>query len=254
MPVDGSSLTTRSFGSGRAVARQPQAEPGRALEHEPELGLRRRQQLAGADEERHARPAPVVDLQAQRGVRLGGRVRPPRRECRGSRRTGRARTAPGRRRRPRARARPAAFLIGGGVAPGRRLHRAGGDDLHEVVDDDVAQRADRVVEVSAVLDAEALGHRDLHGLDVVAVPDRLEHRVGEPEVEQLLQAHLAEEVVDAVKLRLVDVLVHLRGERPGRLQVVAERLLDHHPARRGSGRHRPGPCATRPNRNGGISR
>ena len=99
-----------------------------------------------------------------------------------------------------------------------------------MVDHDVAQRADRVVEVTAILDAEALGHRDLDRLDVVAVPDRLEHGVGEPEVEQLLEAHLPEEVVDAVQLRLVDVLMHLRGERPGRREVVAERLLHHHPA------------------------
>ena len=100
-----------------------------------------------------------------------------------------------------------------GVAAGRRLHRGRADDLHQVVDDDVAERADRVVEVAAILDAEALGHRDLHALDVVPVPDRLEHRVREAQEEELLEAHLPEEVVDAVDLRLVDVLVQLRGER-----------------------------------------
>ena len=46
-------------------------------------------------------------------------------------------------------------------------------------------------------DAEALGHRDLHVLDVVAVPDRLEERVGEAEVEDVLHRLLAEVVVDA---------------------------------------------------------
>ena len=97
-----------------------------------------------------------------------------------------------------------------------------------MVDDDVAQGADRVVEVAAVLDAEALGHRDLDGVDVVAVPDRLEHRVREPEVEDLLEAHLPEEVVDPVELRLVDVLVQLGGQRARRVEVVAERLLDDH--------------------------
>jgi len=79
---------------------------------------------------------------------------------------------------------------------------------------------------AAVLDAEALGHGDLDGLDVVAVPERLQHRVGEPEVEQLLQAHLAQEVVDPVELALVHVLVHLLVQRAGRGAVVAERLLD----------------------------
>ena len=95
-----------------------------------------------------------------------------------------------------------------------------------MVDDDVAQSADGVVEVAAVLDAEVLGHRDLDGLDVVPVPDRLEHRVGEPDVEDLLEAHLPEVVVDAKELRLVDVLVQLLGERASRRLVVPERLLD----------------------------
>jgi hypothetical protein len=52
-------------------------------------------------------------------------------------------------------------------------------DLHEVVDDDVAQRADGVVEVRAILDAEALGHRDLDAGDVVAFQIGSNDRVGE---------------------------------------------------------------------------
>ena len=98
-----------------------------------------------------------------------------------------------------------------------------------MVDDDVAQRADRVVEVAAVLDAEVLRHRDLDTLDVLPVPDRLEDRVREPQVEDLLEAHLPEVVVDAEELRLVDVLVELVGERARGLEVVAERLLDDDP-------------------------
>ena len=120
-----------------------------------------------------------------------------------------------------------------GSPPGGGLHGRGRDDLHEVVDDDVAQRADGVVEVAAVLDAEALGHGDLDAVEVVPVPDRLEHRVGEPEVEELLEAHLPEEVVDPVDLRLVEVLVELGGQRAGRRLVVTERLLDDHPGRVG---------------------
>ena len=80
--------------------------------------------------------------------------------------------------------------------------------------------------MAAILDAEALGHRDLDALDVVAVPDRLEHRVGEPQVEQLLEAHLPQEVVDAQELRLVDHRVQLGSERARGGEVVAERLLD----------------------------
>ena len=115
------------------------------------------------------------------------------------------------------------------IAAGGRLHRGRRHHLHQVVDNDVAQGADRVVEVPAVGNAEALSHRDLHALDVVAVPDRLEHHVGEPQVQDLLEAHLSQEVVDPVDLRLVHRLVQLRGERARRRQVVPERLLDHDP-------------------------
>ena len=96
----------------------------------------------------------------------------------------------------------------------RRLHRDGGEHLHEVIDDDVAQRPDRIVEVAAVGDAEVLGHGDLHAVDVVAVPHGLEHRVREAQVEDLLEAHLAEVVVDPEDLRLVDVLRAARRRGP----------------------------------------
>ena len=79
----------------------------------------------------------------------------------------------------------------------RRLHRQVADDLQQVVLDDVADDAGLLVELAAALHAEALGHRDLHVLDVVAVPDRLEERVGEAEVEDVLHRLLAEVVVDA---------------------------------------------------------
>ena len=96
-----------------------------------------------------------------------------------------------------------------------------------MVDDDVAERADRVVEVSPALDTEVLRQRDLDAFDVVPVPDRLQHRVGEPQEEDLLEAHLPEVMVDPVQLRLVHVLVEPLGQRPGGGQIVAERLLDH---------------------------
>ena len=174
--------------------------------------------------------------QPQRGVGLRRRVRGARPRSRGSRRTARARSAPGRP--PASPGRPTtiASLSVLGSPLGRRLHRGGRHDLHQVVDDHVAQRADGVVEVAAVLDAEALGHRDLDRRDVVAVPDRLEHRVREPQVEDLGQPHLAQEVVDPVELGLVEVLVDLLVERARRGEVVPERLLDHHARRLGQAR------------------
>jgi hypothetical protein len=55
-----------------------------------------------------------------------------------------------------------------------------------VVLDHVTDRACLLVEAAAPLDAEALRHRDLHALDVVAVPDRLDERVREAEEEEVL--------------------------------------------------------------------
>ena len=95
-----------------------------------------------------------------------------------------------------------------------------------MVDHHVAQRADRVVEAAAVVDPEVLRHRDLDAVEVVAAPDRLEDRVGEAQVQDLLEAHLPEVVVDPEQLRLVDVLVQLVGQVARGLLVVAERLLD----------------------------
>ena len=50
-------------------------ETRRVLEDHADLRLGDGESLARSDEERHARPAPVVDVEAERCVRLGGRVR-----------------------------------------------------------------------------------------------------------------------------------------------------------------------------------
>jgi hypothetical protein len=50
------------------------------------------------------------------------------------------------------------------------------------------------------LHPEALSHRDLDAFHVMPIPDWLEHRVGESQIEDLPQAHLPEEVVDPVQL------------------------------------------------------
>ncbi len=91
------------------------------------------------------------------------------------------------------------------------------------------QRADALVERAAAAHAELLGHGDLHARDEVAVPHRLEQRVGEAEHQQVLDGLLAEEVVDAEHRRLGEDLVDHLVEVVGRRGVAAERLLDHHP-------------------------
>ena len=94
-----------------------------------------------------------------------------------------------------------------------------------------------IVEVPAVLDAEVLGHRDLRRTgQEVAAPDRLEHRVREPQLQDLVEAHLPEVVVDAVELGLVDVLVELVGEGACGFAIMPEGLLHDHASGAGEAR------------------
>ena len=76
----------------------------------------------------------------------------------------------------------------------RLLHRGEGEELEQVVLDDVAGGADPVVVARPAADADVLGHRDLHVVDVVGVPDRLEQLVGEAQRQQVLDRLLAEVV------------------------------------------------------------
>src|ERR1044072_4603308 len=91
----------------------------------------------------------------------------------------------------------------------------------------VADGTDLVVELAAPFDTERLGHRNLHALDVVAVPDRLKERVGEAEVEKILDGLLTQIMVDAVDRMLGEELVDGVVEFLRRFEVTPERLLDH---------------------------
>ena len=114
---------------------------------------------------------------------------------------------------------------GSKVPDGRRLHGEQRDDLEEVVLDHVAQTARGFVERTAVLDAEILGEGYLDAGHVVAVPDRLEERIGEAEIEDVHDRFLPEEVIDAEdrvfrEHRPRDAVKLARG------QVASERLFD----------------------------
>ena len=89
----------------------------------------------------------------------------------------------------------------------------------------VAEGADRLVEPGPLAETEGLGHVDLHVVDEVAVPDRLEEAVGEAEREDVLRGLLAEKVIDPEDLLLAEHLVDLRVQRHRALEVGAERLL-----------------------------
>ncbi len=90
----------------------------------------------------------------------------------------------------------------------------------------VAHDADGVVEGTAALDAEGLGHGDLDAGHVVPVPHGLQQGVGEAVDEQVLDRLLAQVVVDAEDVWLGERLVH-SVERFGRGEVTPEGLLDH---------------------------
>ncbi len=83
-----------------------------------------------------------------------------------------------------------------------------------------------VVVAAPALDADGLGDGELDVIDVLLVPERLEHLVGEAEGQDVLHGFLAEVMIDAVNLALVPVVQQFLVQLLGRGQVVAERLLD----------------------------
>ena len=111
----------------------------------------------------------------------------------------------------------------------RRLHRDEREHLEQVRHDHVAVGAGALVERAARADRQRLGDVDLHVVDVLAVPDRLEEAVGEPQREHVQRRLLAEEVVDAEDLAPRRKTSWTRVvELARRLEVGAERLLHDH--------------------------
>ena len=89
----------------------------------------------------------------------------------------------------------------------------------------VAEHARGVVVARAAAHRHLLGHGDLHVVDVAAVPDRFEDRVGKSQCQNVLHRLLAEVVVDAEHLAFVEHAVQMLVEGPGGGEVGAERLL-----------------------------
>ena len=119
--------------------------------------------------------------------------------------------------------------------------------------DHVADGAGLLVEGAAALHAEILRHGDLHALDVIAVPDRLQERVGEAEEQQVLHRALAQVMVDAEDRRLVEVAQQDAVEGLRRGEVRAERLFDDD-ASAAAQPDLPSCSTTTPNSTGGMAR
>jgi hypothetical protein len=120
----------------------------------------------------------------------------------------------------------------GRIEVGRRLHRHQRQQLQHVVLDHVAQRPGAVVIIAAALEADRLGDADLDMIDMGAVPQRLEQRIGEAQSQQVLDRFLAEIMVDPERAlfgkgggdRVVDLAA--------RFEIRTERLFERQPDRR----------------------
>jgi hypothetical protein len=76
---------------------------------------------------------------------------------------------------------------------------------------------------------ERFRHVDLDARDVVAIPDGLEERIREAEVEQVLDALLPEVVVDPENRQPIEYCMDPLVEGHRRGEVAAERFLDDDP-------------------------
>ena len=113
-----------------------------------------------------------------------------------------------------------------GVERHRRLHRGQADQLEDVIRDHVPQRSSALVVVAPSLHADRLGDRNLHVVDVVAVPDRLEDAVGKAKGQDVLNGLLPEVVIDAIDLPLLQNLPDVGVQRSRRLEIASKGLLD----------------------------
>ena len=90
----------------------------------------------------------------------------------------------------------------------------------------VAQYACPVIVPRSAPNADALGHCDLDIVHIVAVPERLKDGVGKAKGQEILYRLLAEVVVDAIDLSLVEYGVELVVQRPRAVEVVSKGLFD----------------------------
>src|SRR5690606_22329162 len=102
--------------------------------------------------------------------------------------------------------------------------------LEEMVMDDVAQASRALIEGAPPFHSKGFCKRDLHTVDVIAVPDRLQKGVGEPEVQDVHDRFLAQEVIDTVDGFFGEDCACNPIEMLCRSQIAAERLLQDHAA------------------------
>ena len=115
-----------------------------------------------------------------------------------------------------------------GAQVGRRFHRHDTEQLQQVVLHHVAQRAGAVVEIATGADAQVFRDGDLYVVNPLAAPQRFEQRVGKADGQQVLYRLLTQVVVDTVQLLFLEVAGNGFVDFVGRFQVVAQRFFQHH--------------------------
>src|SRR5262245_18204320 len=91
---------------------------------------------------------------------------------------------------------------------------------------DVADRTRLIIKSAPPLDTEVFGHGDLHTLDMVAIPEGFQERIGEAEEEQVVHRPLAQVMVDAEDRLLVEGAKQGTVERLRREEIVTERFFN----------------------------
>ena len=110
------------------------------------------------------------------------------------------------------------------------FHSGEGEQLQQMVLDDVAGCTHAVVVACAGADADVFGHGDLDVVNVVRVPERFKHLVGETHCQDVLHGFLAEVVVDAEHCVGREDCLHDGVQFACAFKVVTEGLFDDHAA------------------------
>src|SRR6266436_361247 len=90
----------------------------------------------------------------------------------------------------------------------------------------VADSARSIVESAPALNSKVFCHGDLHAFDMLAIPKRLQERVGKTEEEQVVHRPLSKVMVDAEDCLLVEGAEQNPVEVLRRGEVPAEWLFD----------------------------
>ncbi len=90
-----------------------------------------------------------------------------------------------------------------------RLHGGHRQQLEEMVRHHVPERARGFVKIATMLDTNGLRGRDLHVVDVVAIPQRLDNVIGEAEDHNVLHGFFAQVMVYPIDLIFVENLFEI---------------------------------------------